>query len=629
MKKFDCSEQAQRRRCDRVVAFLTDIMLDGVSHCGQWTLSHQLALREQVYYAQILLRSGQPEAAYRANRILEKVELRYHEFVPMILLMILGSSEALLENAVHSKIDAYLEEHIPAFQGEEMEFVGVNDNYPCMGVYTLVIGGQYLGKPELVAFGKERLSHFCQLLTRRGVASEYNSRTYTPIQLLCMAELVNRAEDPDIRQMALQCEHRLWADVMAHMHPGTVRPAGPYSRAYTDSSGGYVDLDCGPLYVLLGEALPANLLEQLEEGENGYGCFHDGLLQEELAVFWTLDAVYHCPQNLLELGFEKKLPFETWASTEFTSSTDMAAGAYRPENHPLTNYEYAAGSGMIYSYINEDYAMGTATHEFHNGIQTDSFHLLYRRAVPVTAQRDIGTVYARYLISDQYPITSGMIQDRGRKIGIQCKNFALQLYKAKPMYGNGVTNLRLSLIMARPDEKVEQVWLGDKKLEGERLTSEVPCPVFIQDGPVYMAFHPLLLTDHGRDFAVEAKWINGHMQISFYNYMGPARDFTVEEMLLTANGFVAQVGTAAEFGSFAEFRRSAMELQVHDGWQKTVHSRFTSLRKTSVQWQGNRIDCEYSPASEGIKCITVNGLPLPQDRLFISGFDCSQLPFLK
>ena len=94
----------------------------------------------------------------------------------------------------------------------------------------------------------------------------------------------------------------------------------------------------------------------------------------------------------------------------------------------LANYEYPAGNGRISTYMTEDYALGVASHEFHNGIQTDAFHLLYRRRIPALQQRDIGTVYARYLVNEKQPSHQMVIlEDDGRKLGIQHKNTAMML----------------------------------------------------------------------------------------------------------------------------------------------------------------------------------------------------------
>lgn len=628
-----CSPKAQAERCDRAAETVTGYLLKHVSPEGEWDEAFKdTPIRERLYFALSFLRSGQEEAVRRANRLIQRgTDVRCH-FSPMIALQLLTKYDALLEEGTREWLDGYVRNHMQEFRKRDLDYVGVNDNFPSMATYTLIMGGQFLKEPELAEQGKERLKQFRALFTRRGTASEYNSPTYSSIQLLAMAELANHAEDEEVREIALGCETRIWADLFGHLHRETSQIAGPYSRAYSDDSAGYTGLARSSLYALLGDELPVNIFNTILETEDGCrdGFSHNGSAFGQINTVWFLDTVYECPEELIDLALHKQYPYEMWGTTEFTSSTDSPA--MDPPRWPegeLSNYEYPAGNGKIYTYMKEDYAMGTATHEFHNGIQTDSFHILYRRTVPALRQKDIGAVYARYLVNEK-SVSPEMVllEDEGRKIGVQHKNTAMVLYKPKAILGKEVHSLKLSLVIPRIDGQIGEVWLGDQRMEGESLVSRESCTVYIQDGPVYMAFQPLLLTDYGRENAVAAKWENGFLIISFYNYTGPARDFSMKEMLLTGNGFLAQVSSRTEAGSFEDFRQTAAGFDVQDEWQSTIHSRFSTIRRTRCRKGELEFSCEYSPVTEGIKHITVNGQPLPEDKLYMSGFDCSKLPFL-
>lgn len=634
MYEILCDSDKQKKRCDRVAKVVAEYVEKYVSTAGEWSEKYQnMAWREQLYFALAFLRSGMPDAVRKANLVIQKgVPNRCH-FAPMIALQILTKYDGLLEQESRECLCSYVKEHMHEFVGDDLDYLGVNDNFPSLATYTLVIGGQFLKRPELSEQGKERLKHFKQLLTRRGVASEYNSPTYSPIQLLAMAELASHAADGEIRRTALECEHRIWADVLGHLHMEASQVAGPFSRAYADDSAGYASQASGSLYALLGDALPVNIFNTILESEDGCkdGYFHNGPALGQVDILWIMDTVYSCPEELLELALHKQYPYEISATTEFTSSTDAAPSDEVPAwaEGELANYEYPAGTGRIYTYMTKDYALGTATHEFHNGIQTDSFHLLYRRKIPVKRQKDIGTVYARYLVNEKQP-AKGMVllEDDGRKLGIQHQNTAMMLYKPKPFLQKSVHSLKLSLVIPRLDETIGELWLGDCRMEGRSIESGESCSVFIRDGSVYMAFHPLLLTDHGRRHAVTAEWLDGFLLVSFYNYSGAARDFGMREMLLTGNGFVAEISSQEESGSFEAFRKAAGEFSIRDEWQSTIHSRYSTIRKTSFQKKDLCIACEYSPVTEGIKQISVNGQPLPEEKLHITGFDCSVLPFL-
>jgi len=80
--------------------------------------------------------------------------------------------------------------------------------------------------------------------------------------------------------------------------------------------------------------------------------------------------------------------------------------------------------------------------------------------------------------------------------------------------------------------------------------------------------------------------------------------------------------------SFEAFRKQIAECEIKDIFQSSVHSRQTFIRKTRYAREGCILECEYSPVSEGIKHMSVNGKPIEQPKLKITGFDTSQLPFM-
>lgn len=633
MSQYQNSPEEQRLRCDQVTALVTEYQEKHFSFQGEWDdPDFKIFLRERLYFALAFLRSGEADAIRKANAIIRNASYGRCTFSPMIALQILTKYGGRLEEEAERILLDYVKAEMDATAGDEFDYVGVNDNFPSMATYILVIGGQVLAQPKWIQCGKERLEHFKALLTRRGTASEYNSPTYSPIQLLAMAELGIHAQDAEIRKTARGCEQRIWADCLGHLHKETSQVAGPYSRAYGGDSAGYTGLIRCSLYALLGDALPINIINTLLESEQGQkdGYEHVGAAFTQLDAVWLTDTVYSCPDSLLDLAMKKQYPYEMTASTEFTSSTDMP-----PVNPPvwpegqLADYEYPAGNGRISTYMTADYALGVASHEFHNGIQTDSFHLLYRRRVPALKQRDIGAVYARYVINEKQPETGmTLLEDNGRKLGIQHKNTAMMLYKPKPFLQKNVSGMKLSLIFPSLGCSVEELWLGENRMTGNKMTSKEPCSIFVKDGPVYMAFHPLLLTDRGRYAAVAAEKVNDYLTVSFYNYSGETRDFSIKEMLLTGNGFVAEIGSQEESGSFKEFCEAAKKFTVTDEWQATIHSRFSTIRKTSYRKEDLVIECEYSPVTEGIKQISIDGQLPETPKLSMSGFDCTQLPFL-
>lgn len=646
MTFYDPPGQQQRRL--RVLAALKERTLSLFDPQGKWlptefqTSGAEPGLRERLWFAQAFLADGDERAVRVANRIIATSPYRFCHFSPMIALQLLVKHDTLLETDARAALTGYLEWVLDEFLGGDVDFVGVNDNFPCMSIYTALVGGKLFARPDLYETGVKRLSQFKALLTRRGVDTEYTSPTYTPIHAYALAEIANTVDDPVLRDLALQCEERIWVDLLGHYHPPTSQIAGPYSRAYTVDSTGRTHQARYVLYALLGERLtmhPLNTLFAAGYGDDPRNLVHGGLWFMLVSVAWLVNTEFHCPVELVDaLVTNKTYPANFKATMEYGPSSDAPADTTPGAFSDLG--EYAAGHGSISTFMTEDYALGIATGEFHAGTQTDAFHLLYRRRIPAARQADINTVYARYLINGKrpgqtnaYPAFStesgeSLLWDEGRKLGLHHERTAMMLYKPKRFGRKNVERLELAVIVPAQFGPPEEIWLGERQLAGQDGSSAAPCPVFLKDGPVYLAFHPLLLTDHGREVAVQVRLVNGYLLLSFLNYQGPARDFAVDDFLLTGNGFVVEVASEREVGSFAAFRAAMGQVHTHDELFTCVHYRWAQLRRTAYKRGDLRLACEYSPVTEGIKYQAVNGRVPETPLLEVTGLDRTRLPFL-
>lgn len=640
---YDPEGQKKRRQiiCDLLIKYT----IDNFDELGNWIGNtwppSGPGLRERLWFAIAYFISGQEKGIKIANAIIKRSKYRFCHFSPMAALQLLIKHIDKLDKDAIAALRSYLEKVLDNFKGYDLDFVGVNDNFPCMATYTALLGGKLFDRQDLYEIGVKRLNQLRLLLTRRGVVSEYNSPTYTPIQAIAIAEIANHIEDKTLREMAIQCEERIWLDLLGHYHPSTSQIAGPYSRAYTVDSTGHTHQARFILYALLGDNLPINPVNTIfktKEGEKGE-VIHGSAPFMQVSTAWLMCADYHCPTYLVKTMLNKTYPFIFRATTEYGPSTDVPQTDKSKANLCEEDevYEYPAGTGVISTYMTEDYALGVASNEFHNGVQTDSFHLLYRRRIPVQCQADISTVYARYIINDKKPgqsnyysqfnvnSSNSLLWDEGRKLGIHYNNTAMMLYKPK-IYGHkNVNSLKLSLIFPVHYGFVEEIWLGDKKLDKFEGGCKKPCTVFIKDGPVYMAFHPLILTDYGREYAVKVEKVDNYMIISFYNYEGPPRDFYRRSLLLTGNGFVVEVRSENEIKSFELFRAMMKDVKVKDEFFTCAHWRWTYMRRTRYEREGLTIKCEYSPVIEGVRYVDINSQTMEKSALKVTGIEVSDL----
>lgn len=633
---YDMAGQAERRRLvNRKLAAYT---LDYFDAEGGWIGEEdEPRLRERLWYALGYMESGEEAAVRAANRIVAASTFSMCHFTPMAALQLLLRYSSRLEPRAAEALSGYLSGILDSFTGEALDFWGANDNYPTMSTYIMLAGGILFKRPDYTAIGMKRLGQLQALLTRRGFTSEYNSPTYTPIQAYCLAEIAELPIEPEARHTALRIEERLWVDLWSHYHPTTYQTAGPYSRAYAVDSTAHTHQSRFVLYALIGDRLainPMNTVFATKFGKAGE-LIHNNAPFMQVSVSWLLHATYHCPPKLVEHGLNKTYPYRVQGTYEYSSATD---GPQPPDPEQSDDvYDIPAGSGIAKTYMTEDYALGVGSRDFRTGSCTDLFNLLYRRR-PVTEQRDIATVYANYMVGDKRPGQLNDYQelnwrnwvdsvlDEGRKIGFMHERTAMLLYKPKIVMNRQVTSLRLSLLFSARYGFVEEVWLGEKKLEQLEGQSMNCCPVFVKDGQVYMAFFPLLFNDYEREAAVKVEKVNEYLTVSFYNYEGPAKDFAKRGLLLTGNGFVAEVGSEAEDGSFESFRSRLANARVLEEWAHGNH--LTHMRRTVYEREGLRLECVWNPISEGIKLMTVNGRIPPEPMLAIDGLDTGELPFV-
>lgn len=638
---YDLQGQADRKR--QIYEKIAEYTMDYFDQDGHWRVNHSheesLGLRERIWFVLSYMESGDRGAIQLANRIITATTFSMCHFTPMAALQVLVKYDDQLEPDARAALTAYLnDELLREFTSVEMEFRGANDNYATMGAYTLLAAGLYLKQDDYMQAGAQRLQQLCKLLQRRGFTSECNSPTYTPIQAYCMAEIAELPLSAELQEMALQCEERLWVDLLFHYHPTTFQTAGPYSRAYAVDSTAHTHSSRILLYILLGDEVAINPMNTFFTGKFGKPgeLLHHSVGFMQINTGCLIHTTYHCPAYLVEQMKNRSYPYRVQGTYEYSAAT------FKPQPNPNESddlFEMPAGSGSISTYMEPDFAMGVMSREFRTGVFDDAFHLLYRRSRRVTEQKDIATVCSRLILNDKkwgesndyskinWPQWKDALLDEGRKIGIHHDQTAMMLYKPKIGLHEAVSSIKLSLLFSARYGPVEQIWLGEHRLDQLEGASVEACPVFVKDGPVYMAFFPLVFSDLGREQAVKVEKTSDYLIVSFYNYEGPERHFAQRGFQLTSNGFVAEVRSEAEAGSFEEFRRMFDQVVITDEW---AHGRKIShMRRTVYEHSQTKLECVWNPISEGIKYIEINGKLLEQPKLSVSGLDTAKLPFMK
>ena len=120
----------------------------------------------------------------------------------------------------------------PCSAANDYMFHGYNDNMPAMATRALVLAGDVLERRDLTDRGLFLLESLCANFQRRGLLSEYNSSTYTPVCLTALMDVAECTQSREAAEMALACSRRILLDVLCHWHRDLAAPAGSSSRVY-------------------------------------------------------------------------------------------------------------------------------------------------------------------------------------------------------------------------------------------------------------------------------------------------------------------------------------------------------------------------------------------------------------
>ncbi|TLS52582.1 hypothetical protein FE782_08070 [Paenibacillus antri] len=618
-------ERTQQERRQQFYNLYLSRMYDAIDERGEWRGRGPTAnFREKLWHCLPLLYAG-GAAANRANAIIESLETRYCHFSPMTSMQLLLKYADRLTDAAAAKLRKYVLVSLDGAAEQRIRFPMYNDNFAALATFTLLTAGETFNKPDAFAAGETKLMQLIDVFRRRGTLMEFGSPTYTPITTHVLAEIVNHVKDERIRELALQCEARMWAEIAIHYHPTTGHFAGPYSRAYLVDSVAHPHNVHGLLHLVFGEAVSLKPIETLFPVRTKQ-VEHIGvetLMLPNLA--WLYSGDCHCPPELEALALRKPLPFDAVATAECLPGEETAYAGEAAE-HP-------AWSGPNTIRMTADYALGTSAGQFYDGAISDSFHAVYRTRPDVRDWTDTRAVFSRYFFNEREPgrenVYNGkasgpeMLRDEGRKFSIQHRNCALVAYRPKPYEAKRATSMKLSVVFPVHFTDVDQVWFGERRASLAGDAVEAPVPIYIEDGPVYFAFLPLAVTNAGRTSAVKLERFEEYLLLSFYNYEGPARAFEPKEAALLTNGFVVHVGSAAEHGSFESFRRHAAAGSLRD---ETTHQLEGYTRRIRYEHPDVTFDFAYSPRSEGVLYASVNGRPRPEPRFEATGYDAARLP---
>jgi hypothetical protein len=572
---------------------------------------------------------------------------------------ILALHEDKLEPDTRAFALRQLEATLPFGCTRDFQFHGYNDNMPVMWTWALSLGGRLLNDSTFTRIARANLCQLRDLLRRRGAVSEYGAN-YSTHRLTGIAHIAAHEPDESTRELALQIEARLWAELAGHWSPAVAQCGGAAMRG---GSPWQFETSALLRHVLGDDILPPtrpwgdmfdkspveSAIELGKDPQQYLFAYPFGYAAE----FTSAD--YHVPDDIAALFYRKPSGFTFRATAECGHHN---AGVYCKQipvygqggiliTKKLTNEEveiphfpaHGAQEHGLTTHHGRNFVLGTATT---NPFPTShAFRCTYRRRAPLTGPQDYGDVFVRYNINDKVPCgrtvnrywKSPEIQeenenyctlphDMGRHHCLQHGSTAMCLQVPLHLEQWMLRSMRTDVFFYHAGTgQVGKVYVGDQPVESFPFVCPEPLPVTLDEGAVYLALHPMIGRHHGDAPAMKLTMTEQYLVLSLYNFVGPETVMTQRQMAKLGNGFVFTVRDAQDLATFAEFRQQA-------GQVRTLDQLYAGVRRAHYFRPDLRLSMHLCPYTQTIMQRSVNGRIDRTPQIELGGLDVGELPFL-
>lgn len=537
---------------------------------------------------------------------------------------------------------------LPGNRQPDYQFHGYNDNMPAKASMGLILGGEMLGDDDAVEHGLWNLRTLRNMLFRRGINSEYNSPSYTPLTIHAMGEIAEHAKNPEARELALKIEHRLWLDLAARFHPEIGIASGPYSRAYNCDTIAHLSSLSVLLWFVIGESSRPSILE-IFKPDHGLVLHHRGDVPHNIVNrCWTASGNYHLPAAAQRMFAAKSYPFRVVATAESGDcGIDVPADTIRTE-----------------TYLQRDYTVGTSSAHFLSGEQSMSYFATFKREPEVRSFRDIGTVFHKFTINDEVPgLIKGARDGSGKicsnsgeqdNLDSKCTLLALQSDSTVMLHTQpalGLAGVDISMVpFALPNQAVagkprpihrlnemlvfpahfsgaDEVCIGNRALSswsGQATSGEW---IGARIGKLLIAVRPMAYTEALGKPTITLEKINRYEVIRTTFYEGPERTFTRGELKLIFGGYVIEHASTDEYPSLSAFISDLSESLFSDFHLTTRRMRY---RRPEIPGRpALEMELSVSASSRTPRYALINGMNVPQDtRVQIDGLADADIPII-
>ncbi|MGE9269579.1 MAG: hypothetical protein ACQKBU_02150, partial [Verrucomicrobiales bacterium] len=582
---------------------------------GEWEWvdrAYPLAVRERFWLSFSFFEIGEAE---KGNALIRNTDATQNDFVGDSTFNIFSTNIAvvlalrymhLFDADVRDKLFGMIREGFSTWEGNrapDYQFHGYNDNMPAKACMGLVLGGELLGNQQAIDHGYWSLRQFGDQLSRRGINSEYNSPTYSPLTLHAMAEIGERSQSEEIRGLARQIEFRLWLDLAARFHPETGMLAGPYSRAYTVDLLGHISVASSLLWFVLGKVSRMSPMRLFDE-TNDLVLHHRGNRPFNIAqMCWLAIGEYHLPEEVRALFTGKSYPHRTVATAEM---------GYLENGYP-------ACPVRTETFLERDYTVGTANVSFLNGVQSASYFSTYRRVRGHSEGEDAGTVYAKVLEGDEVPgevlkehpefdnaDENSNLASHGNVYTMQSDAtvMALTAFQREKSELAGDSDVSLCVIFSSRSGGADEVICGSNRRDGWEGLVDKGEWIVCRRGKLLIGIRPLVYS-LGEESLILSLEKENHYEWIRMKFQGNGARGSRDGLM---GGFLAEHASVDEYTSLEEFANVLQRSIVSDYFWSTRRVHY--LRGKSKARHELEMEISWTPGSPVPRFAEINGVPV-------------------
>jgi len=571
-----------------------------------------------------------------------------------MLAVIYGMGEAMPGDLM-AVLRKALSKGLLAYARKDLQHHGYNDNHVALATATLVLGGQLVGNREAIEEGRANLMNFRDTFLRRGFMHETND-CYLPHTLYATAVVGEFAEDDEIRQLARDCEARIWVDWIGHYHPNLARKPGPSARDYTMGRLNPLATNVA-LWCILGDDVASPLFPPddvfaIDWPDERFFAFH-----QAGDMFWNMGFLsricahgYHVPADIAPLICRRTYPHSIKGTHEVGHYAEtvrrvvrQADGVRLEETEDMVIpgvAPFSAREIYTYQYQEADWAMGAASQRMIGNCPNNNWGINYRKR-PLARSSDQGAIYCSFTINGKRITDDQQFQmmaddptavnkesmdawfDNGRYAAMQHEGTAIVLYRPRVHEKHCIISLSTSIVFPLCfNNSIDHVWLGDTELIDFQGGSQDVRNIFVQDGPMFIGIRPLLSRPQGCAMRIKARREAYWGIIDLYAYDGPEIALSEMDLCRIGGGFICEVATRKEFETIDAFRSWFEAAEALD-------DQFFWMRQVRYRRKGLSLGIRWDVWSDNIMYRMLNGREMLTPRFECTGVDAAKLPWLE